>query len=73
MSHGEVFPKVLLILFSQDFDLLNKLAAKKSSHKNVKWCAAAFTFHTTYSSNNKWQKYAAMGLNGFILEKINED
>ena len=42
MSHGEVFPKLLLILFSQDFDLLNKLTAKKSSQKNVKLCAAAF-------------------------------
>ena len=29
------------------------------------------TNHTTYSWNLKWQKWAGMGLNGFILKKIN--
>ena len=28
--------------------------------------------HTTYSWNNKWQKCAGMGLNGFIFKRINE-
>ena len=35
---------------------------------NAKW-----GLHTTYSWNIKWQKCAGIGLNGFILEKINEN
>ena len=31
------------------------------------------TLHTTYSWNIKWQKCAGMGLNGFILKRINEN
>ena len=30
-------------------------------------------YHTTYSWSIKWQKCADMGLNGFILKKINEN
>ena len=29
--------------------------------------------HTTYSWNIKWQKCVGMGLNGFYIQKVNEN
>ena len=41
----------------------------QQNERKCTWRISLFIFHTTYSWNIKWQKWAGMGLNGFIIKK----